>query len=118
MKTRTTAAVSIAAALFVSTTLLGATAAHAQSGAYYVATPVTAPAPTRTTLVTRSTAWRLQGTTLVAAQAPERPQILCRLVADRVGALAGFSVAGKPLDADALARFNAKAGGPVTGAAK
>ncbi|WP_374942584.1 hypothetical protein [Sphingomonas sp.] len=110
MNTRTlTAAVLSFAAAFVATaaaTAAATTAAHAQAAAYYVATPVAAPA--QTALVTRSAAWRVQGASFVASQAPERPAILCRLVADRAGPLAGFSVAGKPLDADALARCNAK----------
>ncbi|HEX8484453.1 CC_3452 family protein [Sphingomonas sp.] len=105
----------IAAALFASATLFGATAAHAQAGAYYVATPVAAPAKP---VITRSTSWQIQGASLVAAQAPERPAILCQLVADRAGPLAGFSVAGKPLDADALAKCNAKVAGRVAVAAK
>lgn len=110
-------AVSVAAALVASTALLGATTAHAQSGPYYVATPAAAPA--KMTLITRSTPWRLQGASFVAAQAPERPAILCQLVADRTGPLASFSVAGKPVDADALAKCNAKvAGRSVAVAAK
>jgi hypothetical protein len=117
MKSLTTAAVSVAAALIASTTLLGATTAHAQNGPYYVATPVAAPS--KSSVITRSTAWRVQGASLVAAQAPERPAILCQLLADRTGPLAGFSVAGKPVDAEALAKCNAKvAGRSVSVAAK
>ena len=97
--------VSLAAALVVSGTLLSATAGHAQAGGYYVATPA-APV-TKTSLVTRSTAWSLRGGSFVAAQAPERPQILCQLVADRIGGLSGFSVKGEAYDADQLAKCNA-----------
>lgn len=110
-------AVSVAAALVASTTLIGATAAQAQSKPYYVATPVAAPA--RMSIITRSTPWRLQGASFVAAQAPERPAILCQLVAYQTGPLASFSVAGTAVDAGALAKCNAKvAGRAVAVAAK
>ena len=98
--------VSLAAALVVSGTLFSATAGHAQAPAgYYVAVPATPV--TKTSLVTRTAAWSLRGGAFVAAQAPERPQILCQLVADRVGGLSGFSVKGAAFDADQLAACNA-----------
>lgn len=103
----TAAALSFAAAFAAIAAVLGATAAQAQAPAYYIATPMAAPA--RSSLVTRTAAWRAQGASFVAPQAPERPAVLCRLVADRTGPLAGFSVAGKPLAADALATCNARA---------
>ena len=100
--------ISLAAALIVSGTLLSATAGQAQAPAgYYVAVPVAPSA--KTSLVTRSTAWSAQGGAFVAAQAPERPQVLCQLVADRIGGLSSFAVKGKAYDADELAKCNAHA---------
>ncbi|HVF92789.1 MAG TPA: hypothetical protein VM900_00590 [Sphingomonas sp.] len=100
--------VSLAAALLVSGTLVTATAARAQSPTgYYVAVPAAQPA--KSTLVTRNTAWTLQGGAFVAAQAPERHQVLCQLVADRVGGLSSFTVKGKAYGADELAKCNARA---------
>ncbi|WP_445191366.1 CC_3452 family protein [Sphingomonas sp. Tas61C01] len=98
--------VALAAAFAVSATLIAATAADAQApGAFYVATP--ASPTTKTSLVTRNTAWSLRGGAFVAAQAPERAQILCQLVADHVGGLSGFTVKGEAYDADQLAKCNA-----------
>ncbi|WP_375422405.1 hypothetical protein [uncultured Sphingomonas sp.] len=98
--------VSLAAALCVSGTLLSATAGQAQAPTgYYVAVPAAPVA--KTSLVTRSTAWSRRGGAFVAAQAPERPQILCQLVADRVGGLSSFAVKGQAYDADQLAKCNA-----------
>jgi hypothetical protein len=79
----------------------------AQSTApYYVAIPMAQPSADH--LVTRTAAWRLAGGAYVANQAPERPEILCQLVAGQAGELASFSVKGQPLAADKLARCNAK----------
>ena len=98
--------VSLAAALIVSGTLVSATAADAQAPAgYYVAVPASPVA--KTSLITRNTAWSLRGGSFVAAQAPERAQVLCQLVADRVGGLSSFAVKGEAYDADQLAKCNA-----------
>ena len=99
--------VTLAAALVASTTLIGAaTSAHAQTGGYYQATP--AATPSKSGFVTRSTPWRLQGGSFIAAKAPERDMILCQLVAQRAGALASFSAGGKAYDAAALDQCNGK----------
>ena len=90
----------LAAALFASGS------ASAQSAPYYVATPAAVPA--QTSVVTRSTMWRARGPVMVAQRAPERPVVLCRLLADRAGRIASFVADGKPLDADKLAECNAK----------
>ena len=103
---------SFAAALLVSATLVGASTAHAETGnGFYQATPVATPA--KNSIVTRSTAWRLQNGTFVAARAPERDMVLCQLVAARAGAIAAFSAGGKAYDAAALAQCNARVK-PVT----
>ena len=87
--------------------LLAATAANAAPLGYYVATPEAAPA--KTALMTHATPWRLQGATYVADRAPERAEMLCQLVAQRVGRLSAFSAGGAAFDADALAKCNGKA---------
>ena len=99
--------VTLAAALLASGTLLGAATARAEAPTgYYQAVP--AAQPKKSGFVTRSTAWRLQNGTFVAARAPERDMILCQLVAQRTGALASFSAGGKPYDAATLAQCNAR----------
>ncbi len=105
--------VTFAAAALIGTTMITGTA-HAQAG-HYVAVPVAAPA--KSTLVTNSTPWALQGNAYVAARAPERDAVLCDLVARKAGALASFTVAGRAYDAEALAKCNARAKGGSGGAA-
>ena len=100
---------SLAAALVAGATMIDATAAHAQTGAYYVAMP--AQQPTRADLMTRETPWSLRNGSYVAARAPERDATLCAAVARSAGQLTAFSVGGKAYDADALARCNAHAKG-------
>jgi hypothetical protein len=87
-------------------TLVGTAAAAAPSNVYAA---VPAAPSTKTAFITRSTAWRLQGNTFFAGQAPERASVLCELVVRQVGALTSFTVAGTAYDADQLARCNAKA---------
>ncbi|VVS98512.1 conserved exported hypothetical protein [Sphingomonas sp. EC-HK361] len=100
--------VSIAAAFATSAALLGATASHAQSPTgYYVAVP--AAAPTKASLITRSTPWSLHDGSYVANKAPERDGVLCELVVKSVGKLNSFTVAGKAYDAPALDKCNSKA---------
>ena len=103
--------VSFAAALVVAGTLVTAAANAQAPGGYYVAVPAAQPAQAH--FVTRTAAWRMQGDAYVANQAPERPEILCQLVAGKAGALASFSVKGQPLDADQLAKCNAKVARPA-----
>ena len=100
--------VSIAAAIVAAGTAMMATTAGAQPAqAYYVAVPATQP--TDAHLVTRTAAWTAQGDAYVANRAPERPEILCQLVAGKVGPLTSFTVKGEALEADKLAKCNAKA---------
>ena len=66
-------------------------------------------APTKTSLITRSTAWSLRDGVYVANKAPERDGVLCELVVKNVGKLSSFTVAGKAYDAPALDKCNAKA---------
>ncbi len=96
-----------AAACASSILLLSATAGHAQTGGYYNATPVAAPA--KASLITGGTLWHCNDGVCVADKAPMRDVILCQMVAREVGKLATFTVAGAPLDADTLAKCNARA---------
>jgi hypothetical protein len=100
---------SIAAALAGSVMLFSSAASQAQTpaGGYYAAFPVAQP--NRTNLIIHSTVWKWQGTAFVASKAPERENVVCELIAQRVGKLSSFAVAGQAFDADALAKCNARA---------
>jgi len=81
--------------------------AAAQSSRFYVATPAAAPA--QASYVTRNTAWSCSGGVCVAQKAADRPQFVCERIAKSVGKLEAFTAGGEALDADALAKCNAKA---------
>lgn len=100
---------STAAALAGSALLLAPVAADAQMPAagYYTATPVAKP--TKMSLVTHTTVWKWHETAFVADKAPERENVVCELIVQRVGALSAFTVGGAAIDADALAKCNARA---------
>ena len=104
MKLLSTLAPTLALAI---TTLFGATAAGAGAADTYVAVP-TAPSA-KASFITRSTVWRAREGGFVAGQAPERPAVLCELVAREVGTLSSFTVGGTAYDAEQLAKCNAKA---------
>lgn len=104
MKLLSTLAPTLALAI---TTLFGATAAGAAPADTYVAVP-TAPSA-KASFITRSTVWRAREGGFVAGQAPERPAVLCELVAREVGTLSSFTVGGTAYDAEQLAKCNAKA---------
>ena len=78
-----------------------------QPAGFYTATPATAP--TQTSYVTRDTIWSCTGGTCVANKAADRPEFMCARVVKVVGKLDAFSAGGAALDADALAKCNAKA---------
>lgn len=88
--------------------LASAGAASAQTAAYYVATPTTAP--TKARLMTRDTAWQAKDGVLLAARSASREMIACQLVAREAGTLTGFSAGGRAFDAAELGKCNAKAG--------
>lgn len=99
---------SVAAALAASAVLLTPVAGHAQGpGGYYAATPVVAPS--KTMLITSGTVWRWQDTAYTANKGPQRPAIMCELVAQRAGKLSAFTAGGQPLDGAALDKCNARA---------
>ena len=105
-----TRSIAFLAAAAASTMLLSSTIANAQPAegpGYYTATPI--ETPTKNSLITRDTVWKLHDGAFNAAKAPEREIVLCQLVAQRVGKLSSFTVGGQAVDADMLAKCNAKA---------
>jgi hypothetical protein len=100
--------VSLAAALVSSAILLSPTAGHAQQRAdYYTATQIAAPA--HASLVTGDTIWSCGGGVCVAGKAADRAEIMCERAAKNVGKLSAFTAGGEALDADTLAKCNARA---------
>lgn len=97
----------IAALAAAALSIAAAVPAVAQTGGYYAATPVAAPAAGK--LVTRSTVWHCNGATCLAAKSATRDNLLCELVVREVGALQAFRANGSDFDADALAKCNARA---------
>ncbi|HEX5184752.1 MAG TPA: hypothetical protein VFW19_16570 [Allosphingosinicella sp.] len=53
--------------------------------------------------------WSCAGNSCAATQSTSRPGTDCAALADKVGALRGFAVAGRPLASDALEKCNARA---------
>lgn len=97
-------------AVLAAAPLFGAGAAIAQTaGGYYTATPVAAPAPARTSLITHDTVWKFRDGAFSASKAPEREMVLCQLVSQRVGKLSSFTVGGAAFDDASLTKCNAKA---------
>ena len=99
--------ISIAAALATSLLVLGATASHAQSSSYYIATPAATPA--KTSFVTRETVWTWRDAAYTARRGDSRDAIQCELVARQAGKLTAFTAGGAAFDAAALDKCNAKA---------
>ena len=97
------------AAAAAATLALTPTAGFAQGGTrgYYAATP--AAAPSKTSMITRSTVWKCGEGVCVANKADARDTIVCELVAREVGTLTAFRANGAEFDADKLAKCNAKA---------
>ena len=82
-------------------------AGAAETGAYYAATPIAAPA--KPTLITNGTVWKWNATAFTANKGPQREGVACEMIAQRAGKLSAFSAAGLAFDADALAKCNARA---------
>ncbi len=98
-----------AAVLLASAVALTPVAGHVAdvAGPYYAATPVATPG--RTMLITNGTVWKWNTGAYTADKGPQRDAIACEMVARSAGKLATFTAAGRPFDADALARCNARA---------
>jgi hypothetical protein len=99
--------VSLAAAALSAAVLLPGAAQAQQHAGYYTATPVAAPAEAN--YVSRSTVWSCAGGVCTAGKAADRAEFVCQRLAKSVGKLDAFTVAGEALDADKLAKCNAKA---------
>lgn len=95
------------AAFMVTVPFAASVADAADASPYYAATPVAAPA--KTMLITNGTVWKWTDTAFTANKGPQREGVVCEMIAQRAGKLSAFSVAGQPLDADALAKCNARA---------
>jgi len=79
-------------------------AASAQTGGYYNATPATAPS--KTTIITAGTLWKCTDGVCGAPKSTQRDVIMCQMVAQRIGKLNAFSVAGAAFDEATLAKCN------------
>ncbi|MBA4047409.1 MAG: hypothetical protein C0476_02570 [Sphingomonas sp.] len=78
--------------------------ATAQTSGYYAATPATAP--TKNTLITAGTLWKCADGVCGAAKSTQRDVIMCQMVAQRIGKLNAFTVAGAAFDEATLAKCN------------
>ena len=92
------------AALATSALMIAPVAASAQTAGYYSATPATAP--TKNTLITAGTLWKCTDGVCGAAKSTQRDVIMCQMVAQRMGKLTAFAVAGAAFDEATLAKCN------------
>ncbi|MBX3593164.1 hypothetical protein [Sphingomonas sp.] len=81
-------------------------AAMAQSS-YYSATATAAPK--KTSFVTKTTIWKCQGAECAAPKSTMQDKVMCERVAQQIGTLSTFTVAGTAFDAEALSACNARA---------
>jgi hypothetical protein len=65
--------------------------------------------PAAQRFVVRDLVWSCAGASCVATQTTSRAAIDCAALADKVGTVRSFSVAGQTLPADALEKCNARA---------
>lgn len=101
---------SMFAAVLTSAAFLASAGASAQTaGGYFAATPVATA--TKDVVMTRETPWNLRDGVYVAGKAPVREMVACQMMAQTVGALSAFTVAGKAFDDAALSQCNSKAKG-------
>jgi len=104
MENNMTRIVSSLATLATSVMLLSSSAGFAQNGAYYMATPVTAP--TKANVITSGTLWKCDEGVCVANKSTQRDVIMCQLVVQRLGTLSAFAISGTPVDSAMLAKCN------------
>jgi len=81
--------------------------AQAAEGAYYRA-ELTAPATTTGQTVAGGLVWKCADTACAAPRGTSRPAIVCARLAKEVGAVSTFTAGGKALEAEDLARCNAR----------
>jgi hypothetical protein len=87
--------------------LLAASAAPASAATNQYRAELSKPAAQR--FVVRDLVWNCAGIACIAAQTTSRPATDCAALADKVGPLRSFAVAGQPLASDALEKCNARA---------
>ena len=92
------------AAIAASALALAPVAAFAQTSGYYTATPATAPS--KNTIITSGTLWKCAEGVCGAAKSTQRDVIMCQMVAQRIGKLTSFSVAGAAFDEATMAKCN------------
>lgn len=81
------------------------------------AVPVTKAAETRS-VIADSTLWSCGPDGCVTARSDDRPLIACQTLVRQVGAVESFTARGTALDAESLAKCNAKAKGQTATAAR
>jgi hypothetical protein len=82
-------------------------AASSAPAFHYAAEPVATPPAAR--FVIRDTIWKCGPSGCVGSESNSRPAIVCAALVKEVGALRGFSAAGKPFAAEELEKCNASA---------
>ena len=87
--------------------LAAAPASAAANPAHFRAAPLAATSEAR--LVARDVVFRCGASGCVAPRGSSRPEHVCAALVREVGALAGFSAAGRPFDAAALEDCNRRA---------
>ena len=92
----------------------GVTTAPAQAAtvSFYEAQLAT-PAESRRTEIQNGVVWKCAGADCRGNEGASRPEIVCARLVRKVGPLAGFSVKGEALDADALAKCNGEKAAPL-----
>ncbi|HEX4738046.1 MAG TPA: hypothetical protein VH331_10850 [Allosphingosinicella sp.] len=88
--------------------LLAFSAAPASATANQYRAELSKPAATQR-FVVRDLVWSCAGDSCVATQTTSRPATDCAALADKVGALRSFAVAGQPVATDTLEKCNARA---------
>lgn len=73
----------------------------------FQADPVAKPASER--IVLRDTVWRCGDSGCAAGKSSSRPQIVCAILAKKVGSLRSFSAEGQALSQEELEKCNARA---------
>ena len=101
----------IVAALAWTTLSIGAAISpapvQAAEGAYYRA-ELTAPAPSAGHTLAGGLVWNCADTACAASKGTSRPAIVCARLVKEVGKVSTFTAGGKALEAEDLARCNAR----------
>lgn len=86
--------------------------AQAATGSYYEAQLAT-PAEATRTAIQNGVVWKCAGAECRGNEGQSRPEVVCGRLARKVGPLAGFSVKGEAIDAEALAKCNGEKAAPL-----